>query len=491
MVHIPDGSGFHGGRPVPGELGEQGHQHARDDAVRQIFGTGGTCQIQYAVLKENDYKYPTTLEEYEAMIKSYLEAHPTTEDGLETIGITMSASDWHWMITLGNPAGFIADAQPDNGQWLIDENYNCTYKHASDDEKEYFKWPSRMYDEGILDPNFATQTDDDYIAKLASGRVVAITDANWHYAQAHAALKAENKLDKTYCDLPVTMDADDKAPTLKDWGEGSHTFRCVRTGKYMNTRLYQKPGSGEAVEPPGRIRAEKDNTLNWFVMEIFHVEEREDENVILTNRFGSPVQVCEDGGLWSMKPGEGTPFRMEVVKDGQAAAAELAKGKDAVVLALGCNSIINAKEEVDRGTIELPPAQRRLMEAVYEANSNVALVLFSNYPYAIGWAQEKLPAIVWSATGAQDMGAAMAETLFGANNPAGRLNMTWYQKDEQLPDIHLCGRVPTPGQGHPGGEGRQGRGNPDRAHRGRAAVLFPDSEGAGRQMTGEALPQSV
>ena len=136
-----------------------------------------------------------------------------------------------------------------------------------------------------------------------------------------------------------------------------------------------------------------------------------------------------------MKPGEGTPFRMEVVKDGQAAAAELAKGKDAVVLALGCNSMINAKEEVDRGTIELPPAQRRLMEAVYEANSNVALVLFSNYPYAIGWAQEKLPAIVWSATGAQDMGTAMAETLFGANNPAGRLNMTWYQKDEQLPDI--------------------------------------------------------
>ena len=195
--------------------GDEGIYQLSYAGVRgQIFSTGGTCQIQYAVLKENDYKYPTTLEEYEAMIKSYLEAHPTTEDGLETIGITMSASDWHWMITLGNPAGFIADAAPDNGQWLIDENYNCTYKHSSDDEKEYFRWLSRMYDEGILDPNFATQTDDDYIAKLASGRVVAITDANWHYLQAHAALKAENKLDKTYCGLPVTMNADDKAPTL-------------------------------------------------------------------------------------------------------------------------------------------------------------------------------------------------------------------------------------------------------------------------------------
>ena len=221
----------------------------------------------------------------------------------------------------------------------------------------------------------------------------------------------------------------------EDWGEGSHIFRCVRTGKYMNTRLYQKPDSPENREAPGRIAAEKDDTLNWFVMEIFHVEEREDGNVVLTNRFGSPVQVCQDGALWSMKPGEGTPFRMEVVKDGRAAAVELAKEKETVILALGCNSMVNAKEEVDRGTIELPPAQKRLMEAVCGANGNVVLVLFSNYPYAIGWAEEKIPAILWSATGAQDMGEAMAETLFGQSNPAGRLNMTWYQGDHQLPDI--------------------------------------------------------
>lgn len=180
----------------------------------QTLNTGGNCQIQFAALKENDYKYPKTLDEYEKMIKDYLAAHPTTEDGLETIGISMIASDWHWMITFGNPAGFIADAQPDNGQWLVDENYNCYYKHASEDEKEYFRWLSRMYDEGILDPNFATQTDEDYIAKLSTGRVVAITDALWHYMSAEAALRADGKLDKTYCPLPVTLRADQKAPTL-------------------------------------------------------------------------------------------------------------------------------------------------------------------------------------------------------------------------------------------------------------------------------------
>lgn len=221
----------------------------------------------------------------------------------------------------------------------------------------------------------------------------------------------------------------------EDWGEGSHTFRCIRTGTYMNTRLYPNPDSQENPEPPGRIAAEKESTLDWFVMEIFHLEEKEDGTVILTNRFGSPVQVCEDGALWSMRPGEGTPLRMEVVKDGRAAAVKLAREKGTVILALGCNSMINAKEEVDRGTLELPPVQRRLMEAVHEANGNVVLVLLSNYPYAIGWAKENLPAIVWSATGAQDMGTAMAQTLFGRNNPAGRLNMTWPQGDRQLPDI--------------------------------------------------------
>ncbi len=208
----------------------------------QTLKTGGGCQIQFAALKENDYKYPTTLEEYEALIKQYMAAHPTTEDGLETIGISMSTTDWHWMITLGNPAGFIADAAPDNGQWVIDDNYNCYYKHVTPEEKEYFKWLCRMYEEGILDPDFATQTHDDYIAKLSSGRVVAITDAEWDYNQAQQVLIGDGKTDKTYCGLPVTLRADQKAPALLyqglqvGWGIGI-TKSCedpVRAIKFLD-----------------------------------------------------------------------------------------------------------------------------------------------------------------------------------------------------------------------------------------------------------------
>lgn len=209
---------------------------------QKTLTTGGSCQIQWAALKENDYKYPKTLDEYEKMIKSYLAAHPKTEDGLDMIGITMSASDWHWMITLGNPAGLIADASPDNGQWIIDDEYNVHYKHVTDEEKEYFKWLCRMYNEGILDPNFATQTDDDYIAKVASGRVVAITDAEWHYSQCEATLVADGKVDQTYVGLPVTLREDqvEKAllyqGTTVGWGIGI-TKGCedpVRAIKFLD-----------------------------------------------------------------------------------------------------------------------------------------------------------------------------------------------------------------------------------------------------------------
>lgn len=199
-------------------------KYSKDDpAIYQLssYAVGGTnykssgnAQIQWAVLKENNYKVPETLDEFEKMLKDYIAAHPTTEDGMDTIGITLSTSDWHWMITLGNPAGYIAEGAPDNGQWLIDENYNAVYKFRSEKVREYFKWLNRMYNEGVLDHEFATQTHEDYIAKISTGRVLSLFDTDWDYADGEKILKADGKLDKTYCGIPLTVDAETKAPSL-------------------------------------------------------------------------------------------------------------------------------------------------------------------------------------------------------------------------------------------------------------------------------------
>lgn len=209
-----------------------------------------------------------------------------------------------------------------------------------------------------------------------------------------------------------------------DWGSGSFTFQSVRTGKYMNAE-------------DGSIAVRKDEPFDWFVMELFHLIEQEDGTLQITERFGNPIVPDENGRLvyGEDKGRDAAGFCMETVESGVRKACEMAEGKDTVILALGCNPMINAKEEVDRTTIDLPPAQEELLEEIYKTNRNTVLVLFSNYPYAVNTAGEKIPAILWSATGAQDMGTAMAETLFGINAPAGRLNMTWYRSDDQLPDI--------------------------------------------------------
>ena len=178
------------------------------------YTTSGTAQLQWDVLKENNYKIPDTLEEFETMLKKYMEAHPTTDDGHETIGLTISASDWHWYITLGNPAGYIGAGTPDNGEWLVDENDVAIYKYKSEKVRAYFKWLTRMYDEGVLDNNFATQSHEDYIAKIATGQVLALVDADWDYADAETILKNDGKYGKTYAPLPLTMDAGTKSSAL-------------------------------------------------------------------------------------------------------------------------------------------------------------------------------------------------------------------------------------------------------------------------------------
>lgn len=206
-----------------GEEFEKLKQSADDPSIYQLsaYNVGGTkfkdcgnIQIQWDALKAKDYKIPESLDELETMIKDYIAENPTTDDGLDKIGITLSTSDWHWLITLGNPAGFIADGAPDNGQWIVTEDNKGVYKFRSDNERQYFKWLCRMYNEGILDPEFATQTHEDYIAKIASGRVVCLFDKDWDYQDGEKVLKADGKYNLTYAGLPTGMSPDIKCPSL-------------------------------------------------------------------------------------------------------------------------------------------------------------------------------------------------------------------------------------------------------------------------------------
>lgn len=215
---------------------------------------------------------------------------------------------------------------------------------------------------------------------------------------------------------------------MEDWGENDYTFRCIRTGKYLCMRMAE-PGAAPVQE----LGCDRRMPFNWFVLEIFHLEDAADGQHLL-NCFHWPVTVAE-GVLTFGKEHVGTPMRIELVEDGIARAAALAKEHSQVVLALGQCPMIPAKEERDRTTLLLPEHQRRLMQAVHQANPKCVLVLAANYPHALPYADEKIPAILLSATGSQQFGTAIVNGLFGVAAPAGRLNMTWVRDDAQLPSI--------------------------------------------------------
>ena len=193
----------------------------------EALTSSGTAQLQWAVLAFNDYRIPYTLEEYGDMIREYKARHLNI-DGQTTIGITLSVTDWHWYTTLANPSGYIANGAIDNGQWIVSDDYKVQYKHMVGGQKEYYRWLNRMYDEKVLDQEFAIQTHEDYLEKIASGRVLGLLDADWDYTTAENTLKAAGRYERTYAGLPVTIDSSVKCASLapqglNTWGIGITT----------------------------------------------------------------------------------------------------------------------------------------------------------------------------------------------------------------------------------------------------------------------------
>jgi beta-glucosidase len=68
-------------------------------------------------------------------------------------------------------------------------------------------------------------------------------------------------------------------------------------------------------------------------------------------------------------------------------------------------------------------------------NPNIILVMVSNFPYAINWEQENIPAIIHIAHCSQEQGNALADALFGDIDPGGKLVQTWPESLEQLPPM--------------------------------------------------------
>lgn len=208
---------------------------------------------------------------------------------------------------------------------------------------------------------------------------------------------------------------------VEDWGSGSYTFLAKTNGKYVT-----------AEEETGILKAEKDEAFGWFVREVFHIEKLKNETYQLKTWDDKQVTVDNLGRFGSFVEKETVGFELITQKDGLMAAEEAAKAAEYAIAVIGCNPVINSKEEIDRTTLELPPYQQELVRRIHKANPKTIVILLTNYPYTITEINQNIPAILLSASGSQEIGNGVAAVLFGEASPGARLNMNWYLSQEDL-----------------------------------------------------------
>ena len=200
---------------------------------------------------------------------------------------------------------------------------------------------------------------------------------------------------------------------------GRHTFTLVQTdpsrvlidGKVVLDGVTNPPERGSALFGMGSVELSVD----------------------LDREAGDTVEIVVE-----LSGGEGTGIRGALVGHREPVPADLvdraaaaAAAADVAIVVVGTSSEWET-EGVDRESIDLPGDQDALVEAVCAANERTVVVVNTGAPVTMPWADQ--PAAVLAAwLGGQEMSPALADVLFGALEPGGRLAVTFPERIEHTP----------------------------------------------------------
>jgi len=175
--------------------------------------------------------------------------------------------------------------------------------------------------------------------------------------------------------------------------------------------------------------------------------------VLYGNYSGTPshaVTVLEgvrkqfSGAQVSYQPGTNFLSEKAVNGDPLIAAVSAARQADVVVAVVGITSKLEGEEMKvdvpgfrggDRTSLNLPAEEEALLGALKGSGKPLVVVLMNGSALAVNWANDHANAILDAWYSGEEGGTAIAQTLAGANNPAGRLPVTFYRGVEQLPEF--------------------------------------------------------
>jgi beta-glucosidase len=154
----------------------------------------------------------------------------------------------------------------------------------------------------------------------------------------------------------------------------------------------------------------------------FHVEQGKDYDVVIEYSRGNGNFAMLRGDICERKQVDYTPLANEV------------KAADAIVVIGGISARMEG-EGGDKQTIELPACQQRLIKAMHATGRPVIVVNCSGSAIAFGALEGQYDALLQAWYPGQGGAKALAEVLFGDYNPGGKLPVTFYRSNDDLPDF--------------------------------------------------------
>ena len=154
----------------------------------------------------------------------------------------------------------------------------------------------------------------------------------------------------------------------------------------------------------------------------FPVEEGKTYDVVIEYKHGNGNFAMLRGDICERKPVEFTDLAEEV------------KNMDAIIIIGGISARMEG-EGGDKADIELPIVQQRLVKAMHATGKPVVFVNCSGSAIAFGSVEDSYDALLQAWYPGQGGAKALAEVLFGDYNPGGKLPVTFYRSNDDLPDF--------------------------------------------------------
>lgn len=201
--------------------------------------------VQTRVLKWANYPKLETLDEYFQLLEDYQAANPTMEDGTANIPYTILCDDWRYFC-LENAPQFL-DGYPNDGSVIVDvDTKKIVDYNTTDTAQRYFKKLNEEFQKGIVDPESFTQTYDEYIAKLSTGRVLGMVDQYWDFGYTVTDALKQAGLNAQGCDyIPFGLTID--KGMHNQWVTGGSSINSSN-GLGISVSCQDVPGALQFIE---------------------------------------------------------------------------------------------------------------------------------------------------------------------------------------------------------------------------------------------------